>query len=54
MDFLAEILVNLVFMLVIFMVQWGKQHKEATVAILVVGLMIIDVVFVLKHFGYIG
>lgn len=51
MELIAEILVNLIFMLVIFMVKWGKQHKEATVAILVVGLMIIDLVFVLEFFG---
>ena len=51
MEFLAEIIVNLIFLLAIYMIRWGKQHKEATVAILIIGLMIIDVLFVLRYFG---
>ena len=51
MELLAEIIVNLVILLAIYLIQWGKQHKEATVAILIIGLMIIDVLFVLRYYG---
>ncbi len=51
MELLAEIIVNLVILLAIYLIQWGKQHKEATVTILIIGLIIVDVLFVLRHFG---
>jgi hypothetical protein len=51
MELIAEILVNLAFLLIIFIIRWSRQHKEATVTILLFCLAFIDLLFILRYFG---
>lgn len=48
MDFIAELIANLVLALGIFLVQWCIRHKNITLAILALILIAIDVVVLLK------
>ena len=51
MEFLLEIIANVLLLLGIFLVRWCRVHKQATLAVLVVIAMIIDVIFILWRFG---
>ena len=51
MELLADIVVNLALLLGIFLLRWCKIHKQATLAIFIIIMMIIDVVFILWRFG---
>ena len=51
MDFLIDIALNLLLILGFYIVSWCRNHKQATLAIFVVIMMIIDVVFILWRFG---
>ncbi len=51
MEFIVDVLLNLLLLLGLFMFRWCKAHKQATLAILVVIMMIIDVLFILWRFG---
>ena len=53
MDFLAEIIANVLLLVGLFLVRWCKVHKEATLAIFIIIMMIIDVFFILWRFGVI-
>ena len=51
MELLADIVVNLALLLGLFLLRWCKVHKQATLAIFIIIMMIIDVVFILWRFG---
>ena len=51
MELLADIVVNLALLLGIFLLRWCKVHKQATLAIFIIIIMIIDVIFILWRFG---
>ena len=53
MEFLLEIAANLFLLLGIFLIRWCRVHKQATLAILIILLMIVDVVFILWRFAII-
>ena len=48
MEFLAEILVELVFMLGIFLFGWCVRHKNTTLGILAVALVVVDVLVLIR------
>lgn len=50
MDFLAEIVVNLLLVVGVYLFQWCVRHKEAAKAIFIVILMLIDIVVIFKYF----
>ena len=50
MEFLIELLANLLLLFGIYLVRWCAVHKDTTKAILVVAVMIVDVIFIIKHF----
>ena len=52
MELLADIVVNLALLLGIFLLRWCKVHKQATLAIFIIIMMIIDVIFILWRFGF--
>ena len=45
MDFIAEIIANVLLLVGLFLVRWCKAHKQATLAIFVILMMIVDVIF---------
>ena len=51
MELLADILVNLALLLGIYLLRWCRIHKEATLAIFVIIMMIIDIIFILWRFS---
>ena len=51
MDLLIDIALNLLLILGFYIVSWCRNHKQATLAIFVVIMMIIDVIFILWRFG---
>ena len=51
MELLADIVVNLALLLGLFLLRWCKVHKQATLAIFIIIIMIIDVIFILWRFG---
>lgn len=53
MELLADIFLNLLLLLGLFLVRWCKVHKQATLAIFIIIVMIIDVIFMLWRFGVI-
>ncbi len=53
MELLADIFLDLLLLLGIYLVRWCKVHKQATLAIFVIMMMIIDVIFILWRFGVI-
>ena len=50
MELLADIVVNLALLLGIFLLRWCKVHKQATLAIFIIIMMIIDVIFIFWRF----
>ena len=48
MEFIAEIIVELILAGGIWLVGWCIKHKNATLAILAVALVIVDVIVLLK------
>ena len=50
MELLADIVVNLALLLGIFLLRWCKVHKQATLAICIIIMMIIDVIFIFWRF----
>ena len=48
MEFIAELLANVILAGGIFLFGWCVRHKNATLAILAVALVIIDVIVLLK------
>ena len=50
MELLADIVVNLALLLGIFLLRWCKVHKQATLAIFIIIMMIIDVIFIVWRF----
>ena len=52
MELFADIIVNLALLLGIFLLRWCKVHKQATLAIFIIIMMIIDVIFILWRFGF--
>ena len=50
MELLADIVVNLALLLGIFLLRWCKIHKQATLAIFIIIMMIIDVIFIFWRF----
>lgn len=50
MELLADIIVNLALLLGIFLLRWCKVHKQATLAIFIIIMMIIDVIFIFWRF----
>ena len=52
MELLADIVVNLALLLGLFLLRWCKVHKQATLAIFIIIMMIIDVIFILWRFGF--
>ena len=48
MDFIAELIADVVLALGIFLVQWCIRHKNTTLAILALILIVIDVIVLLK------
>ena len=50
MEFLAEIIANVLLAVGIFVVQWCVRHKEITKALFVIALMVIDVFVIIKYF----
>ena len=52
MELFADIIVNLALLLGIFLLRWCKIHKQATLAIFIIIMMIIDVIFILWRFGF--
>lgn len=52
MELLADIVVNLALLLGIFLLRWCKVHKQATLAIFIIIMMIIDVIFIIWRFGF--
>ena len=53
MELLANIIANLLLLVGLFLVRWCRAHKQATLAIFVIIMMIIDVFFILWRFGFI-
>ena len=51
MELLFEIVANLLLIFGIFLYRWCRQNKHATFAIFTILLMIVDVIFLLWHFG---
>ncbi len=52
MELLADIVVNLALLLGLFLLRWCKVHKQATLAIFIIIMMIIDVIFIIWRFGF--
>ncbi len=50
MELLAEIILDVLLLVGIYLVQWCARHKEATKAIIVVILMVVDVIVLYKYF----
>ena len=50
MELLADIVINLALLLGIFLLRWCKVHKQATLAIFIIIMMIIDVIFIFWRF----
>lgn len=50
MELFADIIVNLALLLGIFLLRWCKVHKQATLAIFIIIMMIIDVIFIFWRF----
>ena len=50
MEILAEIVVNLLLLFGVYLFQWCVRHKEATKAIFVVLMMVVDVIVIFKYF----
>ena len=48
MEFIAEILVELIFVLAFILLRWCLDHKSITVAILAVMLAVLDVFVLMK------
>ena len=48
MEFIAEILVELVFMFGIALFGWCVRHKNITMGILAVALVVVDVFFLIR------
>ena len=48
MDLIAEIIVELIFAGGIWLIGWCVKHKNATLAILAVALVIVDVIVLFK------
>ena len=48
MEFIAEILVEVVFMLGIALFGWCVRHKNITLGILAVALVVVDVIVLIK------
>ncbi len=53
MEFLLEIIANLLLLLGLFLFRWCRVHKQATLAMLVIIMMVLDVIFILWRFGVI-
>ena len=53
MGFLADIIADVLLLVGLFLVRWCTAHKQATLAIFVIIMMIIDVIFILWRFGFI-
>ncbi len=52
MELLADIVVNLTLLLGLFLLRWCKVHKQATLAIFIIIMMIIDVIFIIWRLGF--
>ena len=50
MEFIAEIIANVLLAVGIFGVQWCVRHKEVTKALLVIALMVVDVIVIFRYF----
>lgn len=50
MEIIAEIIVNLLLLLGIYLVRWCVRHKDITLAIFVVAMMVVDVIVIFKYF----
>ena len=50
MGFLADIIADVLLLLGLFLFRWCRAHKQATLAILVIIMMILDVIFILWRF----
>lgn len=50
MEFLAEIIANVLLAVGIFGVQWCVRHKEVTKALFVIALMAVDVFVIIRYF----
>ena len=48
MDFIAELVADLILAIGIFLVQWCIRHKNITLAILALILIVIDVIVLLR------
>lgn len=53
MDFIAEIIANVLLLAGLFLVRWCRAHKQATLAMFVILMMIVDVIFILWRFGFV-
>ena len=51
MGFLADIIADVLLLLGLFLFRWCRPHKQATLAILVIIMMVLDVIFILWRFG---
>ena len=50
MGFLADIIADVLLLLGLFLFRWCRVHKQATLAILVIIMMVLDVIFILWRF----
>ena len=50
MELLAEIIVNLLLLVGVYLVRWCIRHKDITLAIVVVAMMVVDVIVIFKFF----
>ncbi len=50
MEFLIELAANLLLLFGVYLFRWCIRHKEATKAIFVVAMMVVDVIFIIKYF----
>jgi hypothetical protein len=50
MGFLADIIADVLLLLGLFLFRWCRAHKQATLAILVIIMMVLDVIFILWRF----
>ena len=53
MDFIAEIIANVLLLAGLFLVRWCRAHKQVTLAMFVILMMIVDVIFILWRFSVI-
>lgn len=54
MGILADIIADVLLLLGLFLFRWCRAHKQATLAILVIIMMVFDVIFILWRFGFIA